>query len=71
LLQSHIFKNNPLPRNLFPKLMEVDFLESEKSKIPEPKRTANGKYKCTEDNQEYDTREDYEAHCMEEHPGEM
>jgi hypothetical protein len=48
----------------------VDFLESEK-KMPEPKKTANGKYKCPTDNQEYDAKEDYEAHCMEEHPGRM
>ncbi len=49
----------------------MDFLESEKSSIPEPKKTANCKYKCPTDNQEYDTREDYDAHCMEEHPGGM
>ncbi|MCW3996362.1 MAG: hypothetical protein NWE98_09500 [Candidatus Bathyarchaeota archaeon] len=29
--------------------------------------TSEGKFKCRRDNQEYDTREDYEAHCMEEH----
>ena len=51
--------------------LEVDFLESEKSKMPEPKKTASGKWKCPADNQEYDTKEDYEAHCMEEHPGGM
>jgi hypothetical protein len=51
--------------------LEVDFLEFEKSSIPEPKKTANGKYKCPADNQEYDTREDYDAHCKEEHPGGM
>ena len=52
-------------------LMEVDFVESEKSKMPEPKKNANGKYKCPTDEQEYDTKEDYEAHCTEEHPDGM
>ncbi len=33
---------------------------------PEPEMTPEGKYKCRIDNQEYDTREDYDAHCMEE-----
>jgi hypothetical protein len=47
------------------------FLERDKSDMPEPKRTANGKFKCPTDNQEYDTQEDYEAHCMEEHRDEM
>jgi len=47
------------------------FLESEKSNMAKPKKTASGKYKCPADNQEYNTKEDYEAHCMEEHPGGM
>jgi len=47
--------------------MEVLVLESEKSNTPKPKRTAEGKYKCPKDNEEYDTKEDYEAHCLEEH----
>ncbi len=42
-------------------------MESEKANMPEPEMTAEGKYKCRKDNMEYDTREDYEAHCMEEH----
>ncbi len=33
---------------------------------PEPEMTSEGKYRCRIDNQEYDTREDYDAHCMEE-----
>lgn len=44
---------------------------SKKSNIPEPERTANGKFRCKADKQEYDSREDYDAHCMEEHPGGM
>jgi len=44
-------------------------LESEK--IPEPEMTTEGKYRCRKDKMEYDTREDYNAHCMEEHPGGM
>lgn len=42
-------------------------MESKRLNIPEPERTAEGKFRCKADNQEYDTREDYEAHCMEEH----
>ena len=34
---------------------------------PEPEKTAEGKYKCKKDNMEYDTKEDYEAHCSEDH----
>jgi hypothetical protein len=45
---------------------EVKFLESKRS-IPEPEMTADGKFKCRRDNQEYDNREDYESHCMEDH----
>ena len=49
-----------------------DFVENKKSSSnPEPEMTSNGKYKCRADNQEYSTREDYDAHCMEEHPGGM
>jgi hypothetical protein len=51
-------------------VLEVNFLEQKKN-IPAPEVTAQGKYKCRADNQEYDTREDYEAHCQEEHPAEM
>jgi hypothetical protein len=45
-------------------------LESEKS-MPEPEMTSEGKYKCRRDNQVYETKEDYNSHCMEEHKGEM
>jgi hypothetical protein len=49
--------------------LEVNILESTKN--PEPIMTPEGKYRCKVDNQEYDTREDYDTHCLEEHPGEM
>jgi hypothetical protein len=35
--------------------------------MPEAKKTAEGKWKCPKDNMEYDTKQDYEAHCKEEH----
>jgi hypothetical protein len=37
-------------------------LESKKSDMPKPKKVSNGKYRCPADNQEYDTKEDFEAH---------
>ncbi|MCW3998970.1 MAG: hypothetical protein NWE93_01870 [Candidatus Bathyarchaeota archaeon] len=40
-------------------------------KVPEPERTIEGKYRCRADKQEFKSREDYEAHCEEEHPGGM
>ncbi len=43
----------------------------ESKKIPDPIMTSEGKYRCKMDNQEYDKKEDYESHCMEEHPGGM
>ena len=46
-------------------------MKTERSSMPEPKRTSSGKYKCPSDNKEYDTRADYDEHCREEHPGEM
>jgi hypothetical protein len=33
--------------------------------------TSKGKYKCKADNQEYDTKEDYEVYCIEKYPDEM
>jgi hypothetical protein len=47
-----------------------EFLEQKKN-VPTPEMTTHGKYRCRADNQEYDTREDYETHCMEEHTEEM
>ena len=43
----------------------------ESKKIPDPIMTSEGKYRCKMDNQEYDSREDYESHCMEEHASNM
>ena len=35
--------------------------------VPEPEMTSDKKYRCPLDQEEYDNREDYEAHCKEEH----
>jgi hypothetical protein len=35
--------------------------------IPEPEITNEKKFKCPIDQEVYDNREDYEAHCKEEH----
>lgn len=35
--------------------------------IPEPEMTSENKFKCPIDQQVYDNRQDYEAHCKEEH----
>jgi hypothetical protein len=35
--------------------------------IPDPEITNEKKYRCPIDQQEYDSREDYNAHCKEEH----
>ncbi len=50
------------------------FLESNKHEnreeienMPEPERTPEGKWKCRKDSMEYDTKEDYDMHCKEEH----
>lgn len=40
-------------------------MSKSKSRL-EPEMTSEGKYRCRIDNQEYDTREDYDTHCMEE-----
>jgi len=42
----------------------------ENKEMPEPERTQEGKWKCRKDNMEYDTKEDYEAHCKEDHTSE-
>lgn len=47
-----------------------DMKKESMEKMPEPEKTPEGKYKCRKDNMEYDTREDYEAHCEEEHTSE-
>ncbi len=53
-------------------VLEVNFLENEekmenKENWPEAKKTAQGKWKCPKDNMEYDSKEDYEEHCKEDH----
>ena len=35
--------------------------------IPEPEMTSDKKYRCPLDQEVYDNREDYNAHCREEH----
>ena len=35
--------------------------------VPEPELTKEKKFKCPLDQQVYDNRADYEAHCKEEH----
>ncbi len=35
--------------------------------VPDPEMTKDNKFKCPLDQQVYDNREDYEAHCKEEH----
>jgi hypothetical protein len=35
--------------------------------VPEPEMTEDKKYRCPLDRQIYDNKEDYEAHCKEEH----
>ncbi|MGE5556071.1 MAG: hypothetical protein ACM3UY_07415 [Methanocella sp.] len=39
--------------------------------VPEPEMTEEGKFRCRRDNQVYDSREDYESHCFEEHSEQM
>jgi hypothetical protein len=40
---------------------------SPKVTIPDPELTDEKKFRCPIDQQLYDSREDYEAHCKEEH----
>jgi uncharacterized C2H2 Zn-finger protein len=39
--------------------------------MPKPKITAEGKFKCPEDDKEYNSRADYDKHCQEEHSSSM
>ena len=50
--------------------MEDEEMMESKEKMPEAEMTSEGKYKCKKDNMEYDTKEDYEAHCKEDHMNE-
>lgn len=48
--------------------MKEESMENEEMEnIPAPERTSDGKWKCRKDSMEYDTKEDYETHCKEEH----
>jgi hypothetical protein len=53
--------------------LEVNYLPDECKKtepritIPEPEMTKDKKYKCPLDQEVYDNKKDYEAHCKEEH----
>jgi hypothetical protein len=53
--------------------MEVIVLSEERDRkgsnitVPEPEMTKDNKYKCPLDQAIYDNKEDYEAHCKEEH----
>jgi hypothetical protein len=52
--------------------LEVIVLYEERSKkdnitVPKPEMTKDKKYKCPLDQAVYDNKEDYEAHCKEEH----
>lgn len=66
LLKSHRFMRFMQLVELICLGLEVKFLEQKKN-VPAPEMTAQGKYKCQAHSNEYDTREDYETHCMEEH----
>ncbi len=35
--------------------------------VPKPEMTPHNKYKCPIDQQIYETKEEYETHCKEEH----
>lgn len=41
-----------------------------KENMPKAEITPEGRYKCRRDSMEYDTKEDYEAHCKEDHSDE-
>lgn len=47
--------------------LEESMENEEVENIPEPEITLDGKWKCREDNMEFDTKEDYETHYKEEH----
>jgi|WetSurMetagenome_2_1015567.scaffolds.fasta_scaffold1302710_1 hypothetical protein len=46
-------------------------METKRTNVPEPEITSEGKYKCREENQEYENREDYNNHYMDWHPDGM
>jgi hypothetical protein len=46
--------------------VEVNVLSKDSSSM-EPKKTLDGKFKCEDDGMTYETREDYDKHCMKSH----
>lgn len=81
LEQSHIFNNNPIAKifvlNLSDSKSEVKYLPKKieedlkrtapRVTIPNPEMTKDKKFKCPIDQEVYDNRKDYDAHCKEEH----
>ena len=53
--------------------LEVNYLSDECKKtkpritVPKPEMTKDKKYRCPLDQELYDNKKDYEAHCKEEH----
>jgi hypothetical protein len=74
LRQSHIFNNIWLASLISALCLEVIVLSEErgcgrepKITMPEPELTKERKFKCPLDQAIYDSREEYEKHCKEEH----
>ncbi len=81
LEQSHIFNNNPIAKILvlylsdsksevkyLPKKIEEDLKRTApRVTIPNPEMTKDKKFKCPIDQEVYNNRKDYDAHCKEEH----
>jgi hypothetical protein len=80
-MQSHIFNSNPIAKILvlnfadfksevkdLPKKNEEDLKRTApRVTIPNPEMTKDKKFKCPIDQEVYDNRKDYDAHCKEEH----
>jgi hypothetical protein len=51
-----------------PKKVESDLKRTApRVTVPEPEMTGDKKFRCPLDQEVYDNREDYNAHCREEH----
>jgi hypothetical protein len=80
-MQSHIFNSNPIAKILvltssdfksevkyLPKKKEEDLKRTApRVTIPNPEMTKDKKFRCPIDQEVYDNRKDYDAHCKEEH----
>jgi len=76
-VQSHILNRvSTCMNNIYPAEFQVggDMLTKDELKrtaprvtVPEPEMTKDKKYKCPIDQEVYDNKEDYAAHCKEEH----